>query len=234
MNAWAEPCLKISLFILQMVGAAILAFLGNRSLQRIQSREERRSRQFEEDMVWLERYLSAMSLCLDVVEAMRRQLPAALPLRQQAAQLFMEITPERDVRLMRVRSLNDVELNGLLDQFSQQCREFGIEDLQVGFEQLVTSATDELLTRMRVILLLAKHRAGELRSQGPPNDPPRCHLGPPLVRQGERRRTTWRDDARQQRNRKEAGNCIKERKQSIVYWNHCGLSSSGWPWQKPS
>lgn len=119
-------------------------------------------------MVWLERYLSAMSLCLDVVEAMRRQLSAALPLRQQAAQLVMQITAERDVRLMRVRSLNDVELNRLLGQFSEQCREFGIEDLQVSFEQLVTSATDELLTRMRVILLLAKHRAGELRSQGPP------------------------------------------------------------------
>ena len=109
-----------------------------------------------------------MSLCLDVVGAMGRRHPSALPLRQQAAQLLMQITPERDARLVRIRSLNDLELNRLLAQFSEQSRQFGIENLQLSFEQLVNSATDELLTRMRLTLLLTKLRAGQLRSQGPP------------------------------------------------------------------
>jgi len=169
LNALGDPYLKIVLFILQMFGAAILAFLGNRWLQRIRLWEERRSRQFEEDMTWLERYLSAMSLCLDVVEAMRKQLPVALPLRLRAKQMLMEIIPERDVRLLRIKSLNDAELNGLIDEYFEQCAEFGIKDLEIRFEELVACASDELLTRMRVTLLLAKLRAGKLRSQGPPS-----------------------------------------------------------------
>jgi len=171
MNNLADPCLNVVLFILQTVGAAMLALLGNRWLQRIQSREERRSRQFEDDMIWLERYLSAMSLCLDVVEAMRKRHPAALPLRLEAAQLLTHITPDRDARLVRIRRLNDTELNRLLGEFFEQSKEFGIENLQLSFEELVTSATDELLTRMRLTLLLAKLRVGKLRSQGPPSRP---------------------------------------------------------------
>lgn len=168
MNAWGEPCLKISLFILQMVGAAILAFLGNRWLQRIQSREERRSRLFEEDMLWLDTYLSAMSLSLDAVEAMRSHHPGAVLVRHEAAKMLQQVTPGSDARLVRIRNLNDIELNKLLKEFFEQSREFGVEDLQVSLEQLAASATEELLTQMRCTLLLAKLRVGRLRSQGPP------------------------------------------------------------------
>lgn len=166
-DATTNPWQTIILFILQMLGAAILAFLGNRYLRRIQSQEERRSRQFEDDMEWFERYLSAMSLCLDVLEAMRKGHVGALPLRLQAAQELMQITPERDARLIRIMNLNDAQLNLLIRAFNEQSREFGIEDLQVSLEELASSASDELLSRMRLTLLGAKLRTAQLRSEGP-------------------------------------------------------------------
>lgn len=168
MNALTAPCLEIILFMLQMFGAAILALLGNRWLQRIRSQEERHSRQFEEDMAWLERYLSAMSLSLDAVEAMRIPHSAAWPLRIEAAKVLRQITPESDARLVRIRNLNDEMLNRLLDQFCEQSREFGIENPQLSLEQLAASATDDLLTGMKLTLQVAKLGAGELRSQGSP------------------------------------------------------------------
>jgi len=166
-DATTNPWQTIVLFILQMLGAAILALLGNRWLQRIQTREERRSRQFEEDMLWLEKYLSAMSLCVDEVEAMRGGHPAAYRLQYEAGMMLLEIFPERDMRLARITALNDPELNRLLAEFNKQSREFGIEDLEISLEQKAASASDELLARMRHTLLLAKLRAGKLRSKGP-------------------------------------------------------------------